>query len=90
VRGRTAAAALIEEDNAVKRGIEKPAVVILTTGARAAVNKEYRDTLRVTALLDMQDMGRFYRQGVLDIGVKLWIKGMHDSVVYSLRDIPVP
>jgi hypothetical protein len=80
VRGRTATAALVEEDNAVTLRVKKTPVVRLATGSWPTVNEQHRDPRGVTTLLHMEHVGRLNRQGVLHIRVGIGIENMHGKL----------
>src|SRR5690606_39370289 len=83
VGARAACPALIKEHNAIDLGIKKAAVVFAAASARAAVNKQNGNAIRIARLIDIQFMGGFYSDLVTLVGFDLGIKSMHKLALFG-------
>ncbi|MOA01380.1 hypothetical protein D3C78_1207880 [compost metagenome] len=77
VRGRAAAAALVEGDDAIDGRIEPAAAGRIAAGARPAVDEQHRQAVRRAALVDVQLVRMVHRQLVAGVGFDLRIQGVH-------------
>ena len=68
VRCRAPGAALIEEHDAPDLGVEVTPVIMLATGARAAMHEQHRQTLGVAAFLDVERVWCLDREAVRAYG----------------------
>jgi hypothetical protein len=90
-RLRTAAAALVEEDDAVAIGIEQPAMVGLAATARTAVEKQYRLALGVAAGFPIEAMSIPDVEVTAIIGLDRWIErdGFGSNRLRSYRFVSI-
>jgi iron-sulfur cluster repair protein YtfE (RIC family) len=77
MRRGSACAALVKKHNAVAVRIEETAVPVLTTRARAAVQKEHRQTAGIAALLHIQHMRRRHRESMRGIRLNVRVERVH-------------
>jgi hypothetical protein len=74
---RSTASALIEGDDAVQVGIEKPATLRIASRAWPTVDEHYRQARRRTAFIDIQHMRLFHCQIVPGIRFDLRVQSLH-------------
>ena len=67
-RHRPAAAALVEDHNAIELGVEEPAMDRCRAGAWATVQEHHRQAFWVAALLPIDRVPRIYRQHAAGVG----------------------
>ncbi|MNN12720.1 hypothetical protein D3C81_1257220 [compost metagenome] len=88
MRGRAAAAALVEGDDAVDGRIEPAAAGLVTAGPRPAVHEQHRQAVRDTAFVDIQLVRMVHRQLVAGVGFDLWIQAVHAGPPRLTQDHP--
>jgi hypothetical protein len=86
----TAAATLIEGDNAVKVRIEITPALRVASRTRSAVNEDDRQAIRRAAFIDIQHMRLFHCQIVPGVRFDLRVQSLHrcsKSPIQGLRSI---
>ncbi len=78
--GRTSAAVpLVEQHNAVRRGVEEAPVPGRTTGTGAPVEHHCRLPVRVAACLPVQRVAVAGRESVGLVGLDVWVEAKHEE-----------
>lgn len=74
---RSTSATLIHQNNAISSWVKKSPTVEFATGARPSVQKHHRNSVRVTAFVNIKLMHLSNRHPMPSVGFDFWVKGLH-------------
>jgi hypothetical protein len=71
---------LAHKNNPVALGVEKTAVIVLTSAAGPAMDNQNGNTIRIAAFFNIQFMGRINRNAMLGVGLDIREQGEHEAL----------